>query len=162
MSNMSECLLDKKTEDAFGYRIYRVTNDVNGNPRYVTTWMAFADDYQSALKIARSEGFRVYRGKDFGGGFVAQSYNLESTVEGIIAIRKKEEIAKEFVGFHKVFEMPAIAGYAKVYSNLEGGVYGETRLIDEDTGEFEIEIPGSETVSGNPTVFNFFEPRAAL
>ena len=95
MSNMSECHLDKKTEDAFGYRIYRVTNDVNGNPRYVTTWMAFSDDYQSALKIARSEGFRVYRGKDFGGGFVAQSYNLESTVEGIIAIRKKEEIAKE-------------------------------------------------------------------
>ena len=84
---MNKCHLDKKTEDAFGYEFYRVNNDVNGNPRYVTTWLAFGDDYQAALKIARSLGFCVYRGKEFGGGFVAQSYNLESTVEGIIEKR---------------------------------------------------------------------------
>ena len=80
--------LDYKTEDALGYDMYRVKNDVNGNPRYVIHWLAFDKDYDTAKKIANSIGFRVYRGKDFGGGFVAQSYNLESTAERIIDSRQ--------------------------------------------------------------------------
>jgi len=80
--------LDYKTEDALGYDMYRVRNDVNGNPRYVIHWLAFDKDYDTAKKIANSIGFRVYRGKDFGGGFVAQSYNLESTAERIIDARQ--------------------------------------------------------------------------
>jgi len=80
--------LDYKTQDALGYDMYRVRNDANGNPRYVIHWLAFGKDYDTAKKIANSIGFRVYRGKDFGGGFVAQSYNLESTAERIIDARQ--------------------------------------------------------------------------
>jgi len=80
--------LDYKTQDALGYDMYRVRNDFNGNPRYVIHWLAFGKDYDTAKKIANSIGFRVYRGKDFGGGFVAQSYNLESTAERIIDARQ--------------------------------------------------------------------------
>ena len=80
--------LDYKTQDALGYDMYRVRNDVNGNPRYVIHWLAFGKDYDTAKKIANSIGFRVYRGKDFGGGFVAQSYNVENTAEQIIDARQ--------------------------------------------------------------------------
>ena len=80
--------LDYKTQDALGYDMYRVRNDANGNPRYVIHWLAFGKDYDTAKKIANSIGFRVYRGKDFGGGFVAQSYNVENTAEQIIDARQ--------------------------------------------------------------------------
>ena len=36
---------------------------------------------------ANSLGFSVYRGRDFGGGFVGQSYNVENTAENIIKAR---------------------------------------------------------------------------
>ena len=87
---MQRCHLDKKTEDSFGYQFFRVNNDVNGNPRYVTHWLAFDNDYDQALLIAKSLGFSVYRGKDFGGGFVSQSYNLENTAEEIVSRRSEQ------------------------------------------------------------------------
>ena len=80
--------LDYKIEDALGYDLYRVKNDVYGNPRYVIHWLAFGKDYDTAKKVANSIGFRVYRGKDFGGGFVCQSYNVENTAERIIEVRQ--------------------------------------------------------------------------
>ena len=79
--------LDYKTEQELGYDFFRVKNDVYGNPRYVIHWLAFGTDYDQAKKVANSLGFRVYKGKDFGGGFVAQSYNIENTAEQIIAAR---------------------------------------------------------------------------
>jgi len=91
---MNAAHLDYKTEETLGHRFYRVNTDINGNPRYVISWLAFetdgkdlADRYQNAKKLANSIGFKVYRGKDFGGGFVCQSYNLESTAERIIEKR---------------------------------------------------------------------------
>ena len=80
--------LDYKIEDALGYDLYGVKNDVYGNPRYVIHWLAFGKDYDTAKKVANSIGFRVYRGKDFGGGFVCQSYNVENTAERIIEVRQ--------------------------------------------------------------------------
>ena len=79
--------LDYKTEQELGYDFFRVKNDVYGNPRYVIHWLAFGTDYDEAKKVANSLGFRVYRARDFGGGFVAQSYNIENTAEQIIAAR---------------------------------------------------------------------------
>jgi len=80
--------LDYKTEDALGYDLYRVKNDANGNPRYVIHWLAFGKDYDTAKKVANSIGFRVYRGRDFGGGFVCQSYSVQDTAERIIEARQ--------------------------------------------------------------------------
>lgn len=79
--------LDYKTEQELGYDFFRVKNDVYGNPRYVIHWLAFGTDYDQAKKVANSLGFRVYRARDFGGGFVAQSYSIEDTAERIIAAR---------------------------------------------------------------------------
>ena len=84
---MNTAHLDYKTAEQLGYDFYRVNNDVNGNPRYIIHWLAFADEYDKARQKANAIGFRVYRGKDFGGGFVGQSYNLENTAERIIKER---------------------------------------------------------------------------
>ena len=84
---MQKAHLDYKTELQLGHDFYRVNNDINGNPRYVIHFLAFNSDYDTARKLANSIGFRVYRGKEFGGGFVGQSYNLESTAWDIISIR---------------------------------------------------------------------------
>jgi len=84
---MNKAHLDYKTQEQLGHSFYRVNNDVYGNPRYVIHWLAFGDNYDTAKGVANSLGFRVYRGKDFGGGFVCQSYNLENTAENIIEKR---------------------------------------------------------------------------
>lgn len=84
---MQKCHLDHSTQKRLGHEFYRVNNDVYGNPRYVIHFLAFANDYETAWQRANSIGFRVYRGRDFGGGFVGQSYNLENTAEHVIATR---------------------------------------------------------------------------
>jgi len=66
----------------------RITNDTNGNPRYVFHFLAFLsneigsvqDRYNIALKKSRKLGGKIYRGKDFGGGIVLQSYNIQETI----------------------------------------------------------------------------------
>mgnify|MGYP007029084178 FL=1 len=95
--NNSKCYISPSLEEKLGNDFYRVNNDINGNPRYVTHFHAFLNndelgmgDYELAKKRANSLGFKVYRGKDFGGGFVCQSYNLENDVERILDIRGVE------------------------------------------------------------------------
>jgi hypothetical protein len=99
---MNKCHLDHSTAEKLGYDFFRVNNDVNGNPRYVIHYMAFLPErnsqyetindlthgYETARQVARSLGFRKYTGKDFGGGFVGMSYNLENEAEAIIEARE--------------------------------------------------------------------------
>lgn len=64
--------------------VFRVNNDVYGNPRYVINWLSVpgAESYEEAVKIARDRiGGKKYRGKDFGGGIVFQSYNVAADIE---------------------------------------------------------------------------------
>ena len=65
---------------------YSVNNDVYGNPRYVVDFTHFIDrqegimsDFKRALTNAKKVGGSKYRGKDFGGGIVLQSYNKATT-----------------------------------------------------------------------------------
>lgn len=71
----------------------RVRNDVNGNPRYVFHFLAFLKDdtscedlggvsqaFEAVKANAKKLGFTKYRGKDFGGGLVTQSYNIQDTI----------------------------------------------------------------------------------
>jgi hypothetical protein len=69
----------------------RINNDVNGNPRYVVHFYDILNDgegkgldvfqkYEIAVKKARKVGGKMYRGKDFGGGIVFQSYDIQATV----------------------------------------------------------------------------------
>lgn len=78
----------------------RVKNDVNGNPRYVFHFGDFigpADDhvnnwsedaFKLALSRARRWGGKAYRGKDFGGGIVFQSYNIQELQREIKELQK--------------------------------------------------------------------------
>jgi len=85
----NKCYISPKLEEQFGYSVYRVDNDVNGNPRYVIKHGAFGETYSEAKKVANSLGFKVYRARWFGGGFVCSSYNLENTIEQIIDVRSE-------------------------------------------------------------------------
>ena len=90
----SKCYISPNLETQFDDAFYSVKSDINGHPRYVTHYLAFlgdvecgVDSYALAKKRANKLGFKVYRGKDFGGGFVTVSYNLENDIERIIAMR---------------------------------------------------------------------------
>ena len=62
----------------------RVNNDINGNPRYVVHFLDIDSSYDEALKRAKKVGGRKYRAKDFGGGIVFQSYNIEDTIKTLL------------------------------------------------------------------------------
>ena len=85
--------LTHRIQEQLGHKFYRIDNDGNGNPRYVIHFLAFANDYDEAREIANRLGFRVYRARHFGGGFVCQSYNIENDAERIIAARLVEVAA---------------------------------------------------------------------
>ena len=76
----------------------KIKHDINGNPRYVTHFseLLTLDEFDSftgldkitqaynlAIKKAKKIGGKAYRGKDFGGGIVFQSFNIESTIKDI-------------------------------------------------------------------------------
>ena len=69
----------------------RINNDVNGNPRFVVHFYELLNDgegegltilekYDLVVKKARKIGGKMYRGKDFGGGIVFQSYDIQTTI----------------------------------------------------------------------------------
>jgi hypothetical protein len=62
----------------------RVNNDVNGNPRYACHFFDLLNEeeksisnYSLACKRANKLGGKKYRGNDFGGGLVFQSYETK-------------------------------------------------------------------------------------
>lgn len=55
----------------------RIDNDINGNPRYYLP--AFMADEESARKL----GAVKYRGKQYGAGWVFQSYALQGDVDAL-------------------------------------------------------------------------------
>lgn len=81
----------------------RVNNDVNGNPRYAFHFLELITDkdreeaerkkdisngifpidimYQIALKKARVIGGKKFHNKQYGGGIVIQSYNLDNDIK---------------------------------------------------------------------------------
>lgn len=75
------------------YNFERVNNDVNGNPRYVIHFQAFLredenimsleNSYALALSRTKSIGGTAYKGKEYGGMIVLQSYNLKDTAKQI-------------------------------------------------------------------------------
>ena len=74
----------------------RVNNDINGNPRYVVNFLDFLKDddrsmnleesYNIAFKRAKKLGGLKYRGKDYGGGFVFQSYSTQDLEKRILSL----------------------------------------------------------------------------
>lgn len=92
----------------------RITNDINGNPRYVChffnllteeeKYKDFANEgaigidaactsldnqYKLALKRAKTIGGKKYHNKQYGGGIVFQSHNIKDTTKQIIDLLNK-------------------------------------------------------------------------
>lgn len=61
----------------------RTNSDIYGNPRYIIHFLNLANTFDEAKKIANKLGGAKYRGKDYGGGLVFQSYSLERLCEHI-------------------------------------------------------------------------------
>jgi hypothetical protein len=64
----------------------RISNDINGNPRFVCHFLEIANDYQTAAKLANTIGGRKYNKKNYGGGIVFQSYNIADTAKKVLEI----------------------------------------------------------------------------
>jgi hypothetical protein len=64
----------------------RVNNDINGNPRYVCHFLNIADNYEQAVKLANKIGGKKFHNKQYGGGIVFQSYNIDNTEAAIKSI----------------------------------------------------------------------------
>jgi hypothetical protein len=84
--------------DHYPIRFTRITNDVYGNPRYVVhypeflnneenTFIPFSKKYEYALKKAKKLGGKKFDNKQYGGGIVFQSYNIEDLEKKIISLR---------------------------------------------------------------------------
>lgn len=64
---------------------YPANSDFCGNPRAIVHFLEFLKDserdlsideqYETAKERAHKLGFKVYRGKDFGGGFIRQCWS---------------------------------------------------------------------------------------
>jgi hypothetical protein len=75
-----------------------ITNDGNGNPRYVIDFyhilteveqeLPFLDRYPLAIKKANKIGGRKFHNKQYGGGLVFSTYNLASLEKKILEIAK--------------------------------------------------------------------------
>lgn len=80
----------------------RVNNDVNGNPRYVIHFTALITDkdrldtditdrYNLAVSRAKKLfGGKKFHNKQYGGGIVFQSYNVQVELDLINALHNKE------------------------------------------------------------------------
>lgn len=64
----------------------RINNDVNGNPRYVCSWLNFnTETYEEALLVAKSLGGRKFHNKQYGGGILFRSvYNVKNLEKKIL------------------------------------------------------------------------------
>ena len=72
----------------------RLKHDINGNPRYVCSWIVFrTKTYNEAVKLANTIGGKKYNNKTFAGGIVFTSFNtaIEEKLIHEIAAKQLEE-----------------------------------------------------------------------
>jgi len=70
----------------------RISNDTNGNPRYVIHFRNIADTYDRALYLAKKFGGRKYHNKQYGGGIAIQSYNIADSAKHINEILNDKRV----------------------------------------------------------------------
>lgn len=72
----------------------RLSNDVNGNPRYYIGCYELAGLVRATTAeveaVAYKAGYRKYRGKKYGAGYVVVSYNLEQSLSYLKAQLERE------------------------------------------------------------------------
>jgi hypothetical protein len=85
----------------------RANSDINGNPRYVIHFLqccpgSWQEDigtrYAKTIKLMNKIGGRKFHNKQYGGGIVFQSYNLDETIKAIETIKKGAHIMITNIG----------------------------------------------------------------
>lgn len=71
--------------------VYRITNDVNGNPQYCVHFLDLMLKNYAPSALTRKAGLRKYNAKWFGGGFSFQSYNIPDTLKYILQTLHNEK-----------------------------------------------------------------------
>ncbi|BCG66275.1 TreK [Staphylococcus phage vB_SsapH-Golestan101-M] len=74
--------------------VFRIENDVNGNPRYVVHFLYLDIKLSDYDNINKLYSFKKYRAKWFGGGVVFQSYNIADTLKYALDTVKEIEAVK--------------------------------------------------------------------
>ena len=90
MTNKNYVYKETRKTDGEEIEVFRISNDVNGNPRYVVHFRDLGIGLWDYDNINKLYGFCKYRAKWFGGGVVFQSYNIQETLN--FAINKVKEI----------------------------------------------------------------------
>jgi hypothetical protein len=73
------------------------------------------------------------------------------------AVKSTEQIVDSYIALHKSFDFNG-SDHDSVLAKMLGDVYGECRVIDDEIGEYEIEVSSHDSRSGNPVVFTFVDP----
>lgn len=100
--------------------VWRIDNDVNGNPRYVVHFPSLGiklGDYGYIPNLTK------YRAKWFGGGYVFQSHHVESDLKYMIENVKKYYDSKKpdyASDLHKKGELKKVAKMEKLAKELVG------------------------------------------
>jgi hypothetical protein len=72
----------------------RISNNTNGNPRYVIHYLQLAGEYTRAIFLAKKLGGRKFHNKQYGGGIVFESYNTDDLKERIYKLKEEEYLAR--------------------------------------------------------------------
>lgn len=119
----------------------RISNDINGNPRYVIHYLSVSDNYDKAVKIANKIGGKKFHNKQYGGGIAFQSYNIDDTakklqnlIDSQISGYKKtvRKGKKTTVHYTKIGNMPKykdaeMARELQLYAESDSGLYFQQR-----------------------------------
>jgi len=80
MTNKNYLYTETHTVQGKEIEVFRISYDLNGNPRYVVHFMDLGIKLTDYDNINKLYGFKKYRAKWFDGGVVFQSYNIEDTL----------------------------------------------------------------------------------
>lgn len=87
-------MLNKKTVTINNkeYDVFKMKNDVNGNPRYIIHFLDLGLEEYEPTNLTRKAGLAIRRNfKAFGGGFVFQSYNVKASLKFILKTLAEKE-----------------------------------------------------------------------
>lgn len=67
---------------------HRIDSNYYGNPRYVVHFLVLAEDYETAIKLAKKIGGKKYTAKWFGGGIIFETFSPNDIAIRVNAIKE--------------------------------------------------------------------------
>jgi len=69
-------------------KLIKISDDNQGNPRYVSHFLNISNNYKKALKLAKKIGGRMYYSKKYTGGILFQNSNPLKIKKEILKIKE--------------------------------------------------------------------------